>query len=56
MCDCGCGFIDGKLGCLCLETKEEFSALFAHWRYSFKPDENGAWKFLLAKELKEVEY
>ena len=24
MCDCGCGFIDGKLGCLCLETKEEF--------------------------------
>ncbi|EPR86260.1 hypothetical protein L292_2742 [Acinetobacter junii CIP 107470 = MTCC 11364] len=34
----------------------EFSALFAHWRYSFKPDENGAWKFLLAKELKEVEY
>ena len=20
----GCGFIDGKLGCLCLETKEEF--------------------------------
>ncbi|KIC05065.1 putative transposase [Ligilactobacillus ruminis DPC 6832] len=24
MCDCGCGFIDGRLGCLCLETKEEF--------------------------------
>lgn len=22
--DCGCGFRDGKLGCLCLETKEEF--------------------------------
>lgn len=24
MCDCGCGFRNGKLGCLCLETKEEF--------------------------------
>lgn len=24
MCDCGCGFRSGKLGCLCLETKEEF--------------------------------
>lgn len=24
MCDCGCGFKNGKLGCLCLETKEEF--------------------------------
>lgn len=24
VCDCGCGFADGKLGCLCLETKEEF--------------------------------
>ena len=23
MCDCGCGFKDGRLGCLCLETKEE---------------------------------
>ena len=23
-CDCGCGFRNGKLGCLCLETKEEF--------------------------------
>lgn len=23
MCDCGCGFRDGRLGCLCLETKEE---------------------------------
>lgn len=23
MCDCGCGFADGRLGCLCLETKEE---------------------------------
>ena len=21
MCDCGCGFIDGKLGCLCLERR-----------------------------------
>lgn len=24
--DCGCGFADGKLGCLCLETKERFYA------------------------------
>lgn len=24
MCDCGCGFKNGRLGCLCLETKEEF--------------------------------
>lgn len=24
MCDCGCGFRSGRLGCLCLETKEEF--------------------------------
>ena len=24
LCDCGCGFSSGKLGCLCLETKEEF--------------------------------
>lgn len=24
MCDCGCGYRSGKLGCLCLETKEEF--------------------------------
>ncbi len=24
MCDCGCGFRDGTLGCICLETKEEF--------------------------------
>ena len=24
MIDCGCGFRDGNLGCLCLETKEEF--------------------------------
>lgn len=24
MCDCGCGFASGRLGCLCLETKEEF--------------------------------
>lgn len=23
MCNCGCGFRDGRLGCLCLETKEE---------------------------------
>ena len=23
MCDCGCGFRSGMLGCLCLETKEE---------------------------------
>lgn len=23
MCDCGCGFPGGRLGCLCLETKEE---------------------------------
>lgn len=23
ICDCGCGFNDGRLGCLCLETKEE---------------------------------
>lgn len=23
MCDCGCGFQDGRLGCLCLETREE---------------------------------
>lgn len=23
MCDCGCGFADGRLGCLCLETREE---------------------------------
>lgn len=22
--DCGCGYKDGRLGCLCLETKEEF--------------------------------
>ena len=21
--DCGCGFSSGRLGCLCLETKEE---------------------------------
>lgn len=27
MCDCGCGFRNGKLGCLCLETKEEFYVL-----------------------------
>lgn len=26
MCDCGCGFKSGRLGCLCLETKEEFYA------------------------------
>lgn len=24
MIDCGCGFSNGKLGCMCLETKEEF--------------------------------
>lgn len=24
MIDCGCGFNSGRLGCLCLETKEEF--------------------------------
>lgn len=24
MIDCGCGFSSGRLGCLCLETKEEF--------------------------------
>ena len=24
VCDCGCGFESGRLGCLCLETKEEF--------------------------------
>lgn len=24
MIDCGCGFSGGRLGCLCLETKEEF--------------------------------
>ena len=24
VCDCGCGFADGRMGCLCLETKEEF--------------------------------
>lgn len=24
ICDCGCGFRSGKLGCLCLETGEEF--------------------------------
>lgn len=24
MIDCGCGFKSGRLGCLCLETKEEF--------------------------------
>ena len=24
LCDCGCGYRSGKLGCLCLETKEEF--------------------------------
>lgn len=24
MTDCGCGFEKGRLGCLCLETKEEF--------------------------------
>jgi len=29
---------------------------YSHIGGSFKPDENGAWKFLLAKELKEVEY
>ena len=23
VCDCGCGFKSGRLGCLCLETKEE---------------------------------
>lgn len=23
-CDCGCGFRDGRLGCLCLETEEMF--------------------------------
>ena len=22
--DCGCGYMDGQLACLCLETKEEF--------------------------------
>lgn len=26
VCDCGCGYRDGRLGCLCLETKEEFYA------------------------------
>lgn len=26
MIDCGCGFPDGRLGCLCLETKEMFYA------------------------------
>lgn len=24
VCDCGCGYRDGRLGCLCLETKEAF--------------------------------
>ena len=24
LCDCGCGYRSGRLGCLCLETKEEF--------------------------------
>ena len=24
VCDCGCGYTSGRLGCLCLETKEEF--------------------------------
>ena len=24
LCDCGCGFENGRLGCLCLETKETF--------------------------------
>lgn len=24
VCDCGCGFRSGRLGCLCLENKEEF--------------------------------
>lgn len=24
LCDCGCGYRDGRLGCLCLETKEEY--------------------------------
>lgn len=24
LCDCGCGYRDGRLGCLCLETKEAF--------------------------------
>lgn len=24
VCDCGCGYKNGRLGCLCLETKEEF--------------------------------
>ena len=24
LCDCGCGYSDGRLGCLCLETGEEF--------------------------------
>lgn len=24
MCDCGCGFEGGRLGCFCLETKKEF--------------------------------
>lgn len=24
LCDCGCGYRDGRLGCLCLETREEF--------------------------------
>lgn len=28
MCDCGCGFRNGKLGCLCLETKKSF--IFEH--------------------------
>lgn len=23
VCDCGCGYRDGRLGCLCMETKEE---------------------------------
>lgn len=26
LCDCGCGFEHGRLGCLCLETKETFYA------------------------------
>lgn len=26
LCDCGCGFENGRLGCLCLETKETFYA------------------------------
>ena len=26
LCDCGCGYRDTKLGCLCLDTKEEYYA------------------------------